>query len=65
MKWSEVNHEHDGLTVEVKGTTNYFPGQMSVVGRISCERNHWPTLLSNEGKKIHTFAGWYDVEIIG
>lgn len=72
MKWNEVNHEHHGLVVEVSdprpprssSVRELLIGKERILGRIKCEKNCVPVLVTDGGKKVHTFAGWYNVEVI-
>ena len=62
MKWSEVNHTHDGFHAEVKAPPNH-PDKNKFVGIIHCaSEGDFPILAADQHVRM-MFAGWYEVEL--
>jgi hypothetical protein len=66
LKWAEVGHDYDGVTVAVSAeSTPEKPlgGAGPWVGVVDCRAPGAVPLL-RVGREVHSFAGWFDVKMV-
>lgn len=65
MKWSEVNHTHDGLYATVTPPPEYpQTAKDRIYGKIKCEDHDKAIAMLKVGEnRTHMFAAWYNVEL--